>query len=409
MLEKGRFKLALDCLQWLPLSSTEKNTGQSPDRNSIDVSTASALERAFAVYRRKQAGIGNGLLDPGLEATRVIVEWRDSFRSEESLKQFEYRLDYLVTILQKMAGGERGQTLDRSGQSFSMFTCFGWVTTSPTFDRIGLVFQLPREMAGLKMLQEIRSALPALSLHEWITQTRRERSNTPALGRRFALAQALALTLGNLVSVGWVHKEFRSHNILFLRDADANSPADGIPYLSGFTYARPSSGSDRDLSLLMSDPAYDMYRPSQHVMFQHQERRVMQHQERRIMHQQEAAPSAQGAGSKDSIDDHDKSMRETDAGVLRWTSAMDIYGLGIVMLEIGLWRTIQSLKGDQVSKTDFVSRVLGSLVDSLSSRMGDLYMGVVKKCLKLGEWLDSDDGVREFFAESIEMLSLCRA
>ncbi|KAK1836345.1 hypothetical protein QBC39DRAFT_337821 [Podospora conica] len=361
-----------------------------------DLAEAAELERAFATYKNH---------DDNIE-TPVMVEWRDDFRSEESFRQFEYRLDYLVTILRKMARSTG------SDDKNHLLPCLGWVTTSPRFDRIGLVFDVTPWQNTPSPSPPVGGPPHIASLHQLITRSRHDKAATPpSLGNRFALAYSIALALSNLCSLGWVHKEFRSQNILFTMPDDKLTR----PFLAGLTYARPSGDSSHDLSLLNPDPACDLYRPSMQAMVRHQQR------------QQTAAASAGDSNAipptvaidtryrthdADSDSDHESSSDHHGNGSLAvhptWTPAMDVYGLGIVLLEIGLWRTVQELQG-RATKAAFLERGLGPLVGSLAYRMGDLYMGVVKRCLVLGDWVDDEDRLRAFWAEALESLAACRA
>ncbi|KAI0544598.1 hypothetical protein F4679DRAFT_589313 [Xylaria curta] len=422
---RARHKIPTEQLEWLPISTQRAKKTREPNATqgliSVNLTEASVRERAFAIYRGQPP------------ETRVLVEWRENFRSEESLKQFEFRLDYIVDTLGRMSSRVGSNSVihkssqTSTSQEFNVLPCIGWVTTSPNFERVGLVFHLPQrsspaaltaasasaELKPIQMMpgQAIAVATPfVMSLNDWIAHTRLRRLDAPALGQRFELAYKLALTLGSLLSVGWVHKEFRSHNILFSgatvdrAEGENEKLASGEgPYVAGFTYARPSNGSGQDLSLLSSNPVYELYRPLHPIIFRHQQKQLDQH--RKLGHELEVEENNAG----DTAVSSSSTAPRSNQRFANWTPAMDIYGLGIVLLEIGLWRTVEDLKGRHVSQVSFVSHVLNTLVGSLSYRMGVIYQDVVRRCLGLGEWVDNEDGVREFFATAIEQLSCCKA
>jgi hypothetical protein len=128
-----------------------------------------SLERAFATYKNTDIP--------------VMVEWRDDFRSEESFRRFEYRLDYLVTILQKMAG------LAASGGKIHLLPCLGWAIASPRFERIGLVFDVIYRQNAPSPPPPLLGTPPVASLHQLITRIRHDTSAIPPpLGNRFVLA-----------------------------------------------------------------------------------------------------------------------------------------------------------------------------------------------------------------------------
>jgi len=257
-----------------------------------------------------------------------------------------------------------------------------------------------------------------LPLHRLLTEARTTARTTPppqppSLGDRFRLAYALALNMGNLCSIGWVHKEFRSDNVVFRNYFGAYDEGDAAgvrhklaqPFIVGLTYARPSSNAGQDLSLLSSDPVHALYRPPQQVLYKHQQRRT-------TATQTETAFIDTGPWSDDDVDeenDEEVSPRSGDQPTTNWTAAMDVYGLGIVLLEIGLWRSIQDLKGEAIPKSLFVEKYLDGLVESLAYRTGTIYMNVVKRCLKLGDWVDDEERLREFWADTLESLASCNA
>ncbi|KAF2787899.1 hypothetical protein K505DRAFT_329350 [Melanomma pulvis-pyrius CBS 109.77] len=376
--------------EWLTTGFSSKMKSKMAQSEVDIASLASTLERSFAVYRAPSAN---------REQTQsmVIVEWRENFRSEESFKQFQYRLDYLVKVLQKLSVGTLGDEKDTSSVGGIVYPCIGWTTTSPQFSRIGIVFSIPLQTIGRKKIQVQYITDPALSLNDWIAETRHKRSDAPPLGQRFHLAHSLAEMLGQLLAVGWVHKEFRSHNVLFSSEV-FDSRSSKRPCLSGFTYARPSNTAAKDLSELIQDPEYDLYRPPHQL--------TLKHQRQQILNFQQNFDALLGqVNITDDLDDSEAMVEN----VLEWTAALDIYGLGIVLLEIGLWRTVRSLKGERISRAEFINRGLDELVTSLSYRVGEMYQEVVKRCLRLGDWVDNKEDQQAFFADIIETLALCRA
>lgn len=384
---------------------------RSTPSDDLTVEVAASQESAIALYHDPtiETAAGQSQTDEG--DTRVFVEWRDTFRSEETFEHFERRLDGLARILRTMSDNDttRNNTAGHS-MTFSVLPCIGWVITSATFDRIGLVFRCPGRRPPRSQIPTSISNRPIISsLHDWIVRTRREQLDAPALGRRFGLAYGLAASVGNLISVRWIHRELRSHNILFIDDPSSSSQ----PYLSGFAYARPSDSNARDLSHLSAHPDHDLYRPLPRTELGYQQKLL-----RRMTEMEHHLPPTTIELTSAERNDEDVGTPGRGATAyhghgktpLRWTSAADLYGLGIVLLEIGYWRTISSLKGGSAtSKTDFVTRVLDQLVDGLSYRVGELYRDVVRRLLRLGDWVDNDEEERAFFAQMIEALALCRA
>ncbi|KAH8588300.1 hypothetical protein B0O99DRAFT_639478 [Bisporella sp. PMI_857] len=59
----------------------------------------------------------------------------------------------------------------------------------------------------------------------------------------------------------------------------------------------------------------------------------------------------------------------------------DIYSMGLVLLEIGLWRTIDKMWFKCKDDTEFRLRVKTEYCDKLQSRMGLIYWRAVQRCL----------------------------
>lgn len=155
----------------------------------------------------------------------------------------------------------------------------------------------------------------------------------------------------------------------------------------GFTFARPGDVDTKDLSRLpVRESSWALYRPPRHVM-------------------EKAGVTAEGDKVVgDSVEGEGEEPRS------RITAAFDIYALGIILLEMGLWQTIDTLKG-QMKREEFNGPrgVLSQMVDTLSYRMGDIYAGVVRRCLSLEDLMTEDVDEIEFMAQVLEGLGRCVA
>ncbi|KAK3166660.1 hypothetical protein OEA41_009785 [Lepraria neglecta] len=114
-----------------------------------------------------------------------------------------------------------------------------------------------------------------------------------ALSARFQVAQVITMALAAFHAGRWVHKGLRSESIKFFRK-------DGVvqydsPYLADFEYSRPES--DKTLFTYDDDIEKNVYRH----------------------------PDRQGPPS------------------VQFTKIHDIYALGVVLLEIGMWRTASTI------------------------------------------------------------------
>lgn len=77
---------------------------------------------------------------------------------------------------------------------------------------------------------------------------------------------------------------------------------------------------------------------------------------------------------------------------MSYCKAFDIYSLGLVLLEIGLWKVLQTYHKPHYSAERWRDKVvLAVLVQGLGSKVGKRYKETVEMCLKAGEDLSSGE------------------
>lgn len=194
----------------------------------------------------------------------------------------------------------------------------------------------------------------------------------PSLTKRIALANALARCLMYLHSVNWLHKGFRSSNIVFFPNSD-HEPDWGAPVLAGFDYARPDLVGE----LTEAPPVY-----SEHDIYRH--------------------PSTFGVNRE------------------RYSKSHDIYSLGVVLIEVAFWQPIHTFLDLSISQrpSDKTVRAARRTLRSddtfkeLEGLVGEMYKGVVERCLLGGRYIglkeDSDQAdqhvgvdIQRVFSEDI--------
>lgn len=210
------------------------------------------------------------------------------------------------------------------------------------------------------------------SLRELLENQRSESRAT--LSTRFRIAQAIAQSIGAFHSDGWVHKSIRSHAIkFFFTKASPEKLNLRLPYLTEFEFSRPESGLTRRAE---GDP--DL------------ERSVYRH------------PHRDGPPSID------------------FNKAHDIYSLGVVLLEIGMWedavsiyrsvlRSLEKKSNGRQPTSESVKRAMRAYANLyLPHKMGDAYSQVVDVCLSddFHKTLGQDDFALIFEKRVVDMLDV---
>ncbi len=157
---------------------------------------------------------------------------------------------------------------------------------------------------------------------------------TPDLNDRFQLAHTLAVALWSFHSLDWLHKTFCASNILFFDSSETSRLHD--PYVTGFESSRPDYLNEMTVAS-KNDSKQDLYR-------------------------------------------HPDSL-----GIWRQTyrKAFDVYSLGLVLLEIGLWKSIQDFHRPKYTPALFRDKViLPGIVPKLGAKTGRRFQAVVERCLK---------------------------
>ncbi|KAK0725096.1 prion-inhibition and propagation-domain-containing protein [Lasiosphaeris hirsuta] len=176
----------------------------------------------------------------------------------------------------------------------------------------------------------------------------------PHVGDRFRLAYQLSLSLGILHTAGWLHKGIRSENIIFSspRPSPGTTTAPQLdePQLVGFEYTRPNTPA------AISDPIRD-------------------------------------AGLERRLYWHPQCMDSEGRPRTRFEPALDVYALGVVLLEVGFWRRIDEFWHEEYSGRNdrFVKHLQNFYAPMLGAKMGKMYMEVVLACLS-GEYRNAAGG-----------------
>jgi hypothetical protein len=185
--------------------------------------------------------------------------------------------------------------------------------------------------------------------------------NRPPLEKRFALANHICMTLHELYASGWLHKSISSHSVFFAGPAEADGASHDLdaPFICGLEYTRHETEAQTiDRARTAGDISIAMYR-----------------------HPDYQGEAAQG-----------------------YRLQHDVYSLGLVLLEIGLWAPLNSLFDPKPPKSssDLVGgprlwrsmghfhtpeakalrvRAISTVEKDLPFRMGSAYASATKWCL----------------------------
>jgi hypothetical protein len=198
-------------------------------------------------------------------------------------------------------------------------------------DSQGILRRIPERASGIKQPVSLYSLLRRDP--EAVTGFR-----APALEERLRLAQQLAASIYSFGVVRWFHKDFNCRNVIFFRDCSSSSQIMfDSPYVTGLSIARPDNGGkslNKDLDAL--------------AIYLHPDLRVAEIENRPPYHRK-----------------------------------YDVYSLGLMLFEIGIWTTIDKIPGvgGTLGPADFKKHVVDRCNKDLAFFIGRKYRDVVLHCL----------------------------
>ncbi|KAF2263261.1 hypothetical protein CC78DRAFT_534141 [Lojkania enalia] len=268
--------------------------------------------------------------------TPVLVEYATydaTYRSTGVPPPIE-RLEKLLSILDRLS----------NEQSFhGTLTCLGYFE-DPRQPRFGLVFDLPSSVYSSasdyhKAQEDLRPVTLLSVLQTGSKSLHNSNSATPPLEDRFRLATTLALTFSKIHADHFVHKDVNSSNILV------------------FPKNRASSANTRALQYALRSPiicSFDLFSE-----FDIDPTNTMQ------------SPN---------IYRHPEDPKCTSGKASDYGPQFDLYSLGLILLEIGLWLPLSDLWKTRYTLTDFKQRIEEVYIRRLASKCGTAYMQVVRDC-----------------------------
>ncbi|KAK7739114.1 hypothetical protein SLS62_011292 [Diatrype stigma] len=294
----------------------------------------------FATYRGQQ----------------VLIQWKsvESTQWERYTKQMKCLAVFLMSL---------------SDKSFRSLSCMGYYPLESQ-GKHGIVYSMPDEKIDweYKSLKDLIPAKPLLSLN-----------------RRLAIAQALADTILQLHTAGWLHKSLRSENIIFLapRGSDDDVFLSSEPYIFGYEYARTDSEDAAKAFTQLPDTELeaDLYRH----------------------------PQARGLNRK------------------TYQKRFDLYALACIVVELVAWKPLveifssyvnQELKNtiriakeqDEVMELPSLGDLFGKedAVRLLKYRAGAQVLEVMNTCVEAKEAPEGEEGLLTDQLSIVRMLMGCR-
>jgi hypothetical protein len=267
--------------------------------------------------------------------THVLVEWKYHTDTEDDFDNMpiHWDIESVVGLLYKTP----------QPKGFRVLTCLGYIEDD---GRFGIVYKKP-EIADQQ--------LHPVSLSDLLADD--DNDHVPDLGDRFQLAYTLANSINEFHSMGWLHKNINSYNILFFRTrASSAASISGIdissPFIAGFDFSRHIMARTTPPTITK---AYELY----------------------------CHPSYLREGSFAS-------------GFRR---KYDIYSLGLVLFEIGVWKKLDDFNVPEGPRESLPSQIESEYIQWLGPSMGSTYRAAVMACLKGTYWPLPDD------SQSLEELS----
>ncbi|KAK2821846.1 hypothetical protein FQN49_007616 [Arthroderma sp. PD_2] len=211
-------------------------------------------------------------------------------------------------------------------QSFLALHCTGWYHAVER-GAFGLVFQYPC------LSDATKSPVRPLSLARLIRDSLEWRIR-PSLGDRFRLARDLATSVLDFHKIGWLHKTISSFSIVFFTDYSPATISLCQPFLIGFGHSRPDQK--------------DVYTEGPNLPSNY-----LNYQEPKYIN-----------------------------GETTYLPTCDYYSLGIVLLEIGLWKPLADITKKSLGSPEKTRQyLLENRVPLLSHSMGNHYRDAVWACL----------------------------
>ncbi|KAH6617385.1 hypothetical protein F5144DRAFT_633628 [Chaetomium tenue] len=304
----------------------------------------------------------------------AVLEWR--YYSTQSSRQTRSYLDSRVHMLTLQL--QQLSALPSAG----VLGCLGYVHDEKN-SRHGLVYAYPEGLASTATPISLRERLH----RDHADGTRRDQD------ARLACAHSLVLSVYRLLSVSWLHKNITAESVLLFEndaalrgDVPASEDDDGIhdglphPFLGAFSFSR------RDAQLELSERLASAYHqqpqsaghPGQSSGAQTRRVPPPSENEHMLYWHPDRSPPPAGTQERGEL------VQGADCIAQSYRREFDVYSLGVLLLEIGLWCPIGpiSRKAGKKDAQSFATLLRTKYVQALRSKMGARYADIVRCCLQ---------------------------
>jgi hypothetical protein len=275
----------------------EVTSGQRPNfRHPLNSQFSSNSSNTMKLFMRlltmSRAARAHGLRTlTHYDNRAVLLEWKIGVGQDSAV--LEKRVNQVAAFLHKLE------------PSFHSLPCRGYVKDHDA-NRYGYIFDLPETFQSTSLPVQPSQSQPSLSPLPNLRSLRQlfdQPLTAPSLNERLSISVTLLETLLNLHTSGWLHKELRSDNIIFIRKADDDGDGDDnvnlstySMYVAGYVYARADDPGEMT-EPLKSELEADLYRH----------------------------PISLGSSR------------------LSFRKSFDIFSVGCTLLEIGLWSSLRQI------------------------------------------------------------------
>lgn len=306
----------------------------------------------------------------------VYIEFK-SYRNDDGDKDLD-RQDAILKLGRLMLDSDTPDLLNT-------MACMGLFKDSLE-GRIGFIFRLPmhlRRVSSESLHQDdwdLRR--PRRLLSELYSNPRRP----PSLGWRFNLAKKLLDNVIRLHACGWLHKNIRADSVIFF-PANTKPLTRGkidysMPYLMGYDYLRLDTV------------------PKDNVVL-HRDRLLRTTDQRNIRVGDDKRPDIY----------HHPDKRKYPMHAYQY--AYDIYSLGLLLVEVGLWKPLPVLVASMKHVDPYVLQkyIENDVLKQVISHCGHIYANVVRKFITMTSRINEESRKfqRDLCAKMASELSKCVA